>query len=114
MTHIITDETLWGLLRTCGLEKLSDIRADVPILKWSWVTSPIVSRYGKFAQWHNHASFKERVLYDPETEAQIKNSVGNANARGNARTSDKGKGKARAPDPDDHDSESEEEYSKIS
>ncbi|KAJ3556163.1 hypothetical protein NM688_g2180 [Phlebia brevispora] len=106
VTHIITESSLKLLLRSCGVKSLKDIRADIPILRWSWVASGMASTKGKCGYYHDHAAFSQRVLCDPRVEARVKADL--------ARVVDKGKGKAKARDRWDYDSESEEEYSKIS
>ncbi|KAF7795787.1 hypothetical protein EIP86_006954 [Pleurotus ostreatoroseus] len=104
---------LRGTLRSCGVERLEDLRADIPILKWSWVghgvTPNKITGKGRCGLYHNHAAFKQRVLCDPAMEEPIRMARERAAA---AATKKKGKGAIRPWS--DHDSESEEEYSKIS
>lgn len=104
---------LRGALRSCGVERLEDLRADIPILKWSWVSHGVIpnrtTSKGRCGLYHNHAAFKQRVLCDPAMEEPIRKARERAAA---AATKKAGKGVIRRWS--DHDSESEEEYSKIS
>ena len=108
-THIVTDPRakLKNVLEACKAKKLSEIRADIPILKWEWVITGMHSREGKFGHMHQHAALKDRVLYDPGIELIREQQRRAQIARDNA--------KAQPPRrSEDHDSEGEEEYSRIS
>lgn len=113
VTHIISDACKPSFIRACGVKSLEDIRADIPILKWSWILTGMRSKCipPKFGYYHEHASFRSRVTYNPGMEIQIKEKQAREAAN-------EAKARARAKEKPwirgEHDSESEEEYSRIS
>ncbi|KAI0076868.1 Nucleotidyltransferase [Panus rudis PR-1116 ss-1] len=83
VTHIVTTAEKSGLLKDIGIRSLKSIPRRIPVLAWKWVARSIND--GKFAPYHDHPAYSDRITLPNDLE--------------DLAPRPKGKGKEKAQDP---------------